>query len=66
MNKKRILGVAMLVAIVTALTVFKRCKTNPVAVSDSPREEQQTATGKPVVEEWGEESFPASDPPQSW
>ena len=32
----------------------------------SVRAEQETPEGQPVVEEWGEESFPASDPPQSW
>lgn len=35
-------------------------------VPSSGREEQQTQSGTPIVEEWGEESFPASDPPQSW
>ncbi len=30
------------------------------------RNEQHTRSGTPVVDEWGKESFPASDPPQSW
>lgn len=30
------------------------------------RADQTTGEGRPIVEEWGEESFPASDPPQSW
>lgn len=32
----------------------------------SERSEQETRSGEPVETEWGRESFPASDPPQSW
>ena len=43
--------------------VRKRKRNEPL---HSPRSEQATVDGTPVVEEWGVESFPASDPPQSW
>lgn len=67
MKKKRIIGAVLLIAIAAAVACFKQSKrAKPEVVADSPRAEQQTASGTSVVEEWGEESFPASDPPQSW
>ncbi len=33
---------------------------------ESDRSAQHAPDGSSVVEEWGEESFPASDAPQSW
>ncbi len=35
-------------------------------VAESDRVDQTTPQGASIVEEWGEESFPASDAPQSW
>ena len=35
-------------------------------VERSRRSEQESPSGEPVENEWGKESFPASDPPQSW
>jgi len=40
--------------------------TADVQVHDSQRSEQHTEDGASVVDEWVMESFPASDPPQSW
>ncbi len=35
-------------------------------VGESDRSAQSDPRGEPVVEVWGDDSFPASDPPQSW
>ncbi len=35
-------------------------------VDTSVRARQRTRAGEPIADEWGKESFPASDPPQSW
>lgn len=35
-------------------------------VDPSVRARQRTSEGEPIEDEWGKESFPASDPPQSW
>ena len=56
-----LLGLATVGVAVAAL--MRRYRSN---TPDHDRAEQTTPEGKPVVEEWGEESFPASDPQQSW
>ncbi|MBT8199441.1 MAG: hypothetical protein KJO36_02880 [Acidimicrobiia bacterium] len=35
-------------------------------VEDADRSSQRAPDGTGLVDEWGEESFPASDAPQSW
>ncbi|MFC6152208.1 hypothetical protein [Nocardioides yefusunii] len=36
------------------------------AEKNTPASSQSGGSANDEVEEWGEESFPASDPPQSW
>lgn len=56
--------VALSIMVIAALLVGRsRSQAHHHATA---RETQETPEGKPVVEEWGDESFPASDPPQSW
>lgn len=35
-------------------------------IEQSERSEQENPAGESVETEWAKESFPASDPPQSW
>lgn len=55
---------------VAAVRRYQSERLAPTAADDrtaeSLREEQHVEGGESVVEEWGKESFPASDPPQSW
>lgn len=51
-----------LIGIVTVVLV--RSKRGTVELSARAR--QRTSEGEPIEDEWGRESFPASDPPQSW
>lgn len=64
MKKVALLLLAVVGAIALTQLVMKRRSAE--ASSDSVRAEQEADDGTPVVQEWGEESFPASDPPQSW
>lgn len=52
---------AMIGVIAFAMVRFRRRR-----VDRSFRAEQRTREGAPIADEWGKESFPASDPPQSW
>jgi hypothetical protein len=59
--------IAAVVAVVAVLILRRRG--NEVPVESAPARstrEQSTEDGSSVVQEWGEESFPASDAPQSW
>lgn len=61
--KKLISFISLLATVWAAIKKFRDRKSTDYQepAPFSPREEQPE-----VVEEWGEESFPASDPPQSW
>ncbi len=63
MKKLGILIALVCIAIAGAGLVRRRSSSGG---PHADRKEQTTPEGKPVVEEWGEASFPASDPPQSW
>lgn len=63
MKMKVLTFLVLMAAGVAVVALMRRRQPNP---QDHDRAEQATPEGKPVVEEWGEESFPASDPPQSW
>ncbi|MGA9594982.1 MAG: hypothetical protein WBV06_02405 [Acidimicrobiia bacterium] len=56
--------VAAIVTVVAVLIFARRGREVPGEFA--PKHEQRTQDGGSVVEEWGEESFPASDAPQSW
>jgi len=53
---------AAVAAAIVSLIVKRTRRDTPVG----QRQQQRTEDGTSVVDEWGEESFPASDAPQSW
>lgn len=55
---------AIIALIGIVAVVLVRSKKRHVATSVRAR--QRTSEGEPIEDEWGKESFPASDPPQSW
>ena len=55
---------AIIALIGIAIVVLVRSKRR--RVDTSVRARQHTRAGEPIEDEWGKESFPASDPPQSW
>ncbi len=62
------IAVAAIVTVIAALILKRRRSEVPgeSAPTQEPKQEQRTEDGNSVVEEWGKESFPASDAPQAW
>jgi hypothetical protein len=58
--------VASAVGIAVWQAVESRRRSGRGAHHSAGRQHQVTEDGEGVVDEWGKESFPASDPPQSW
>lgn len=64
-SRQRCLIAGAIIALVgIAGVVLVRSKRRRVDLS--LRAGQRTRAGEPIEDEWGRESFPASDPPQSW
>lgn len=62
---KRLGQIVLAVAVGAAIGRWARRRVI-IEASDSDRARQTGPSGDPVVDVWGDDSFPASDPPQSW
>lgn len=62
--RERCVVAGAITAVIVVVAVLVRSKTR--RVDTSVRARQRTSEGEPIEDEWGKESFPASDPPQSW
>lgn len=63
-SRERCVVAGTITAVIVVVAVLVRSKKR--GVDRSERARQRTPEGEPIEDEWGRESFPASDPPQSW
>ena len=64
-SRERCVGAGVIIALIVLVAVVL-VRSKRKRVDTSVRARQHTRAGEPIEDEWGKESFPASDPPQSW